>query len=93
MVFGPNRRVSRRTARRTSRRVSRRQDLLRGGYSEPPPPTPAPAPAPVPVPAAAPAPQAEPDYADELRRLAQLKDQGLISEDEYSAKKRQILGI
>lgn len=43
-------------------------------------------------PAAAPA-AAEPDYAAELEKLAQLKSQGIISEEEFQAKKRQILGI
>jgi hypothetical protein len=36
---------------------------------------------------------AEPDYAAELERLAQLRNQGILSEDEFEAKKRQILGI
>jgi predicted Zn-dependent peptidase len=42
------------------------------------------------APAAAPA---EPDYAAELEKLAQLKAQGIISEEEFEAKKKQILGI
>ena len=42
--------------------------------------------------AAAAAP-AEPDYAAELEKLAQLKNQGIISEEEFEAKKKQILGI
>jgi hypothetical protein len=36
---------------------------------------------------------AEPDYASELEQLAQLKTQGIITEDEFEAKKKQILGI
>ena len=36
---------------------------------------------------------AEPDYAIELEKLAQLKAQGIISEVEFEAKKKQILGI
>ncbi len=43
-----------------------------------------------PPPAAAPA---EPDYAAELQQLAQLKSQGIITEEEFEAKKKQILGI
>jgi hypothetical protein len=43
--------------------------------------------------AAAPAAPAEPDYAAELEKLAQLKAQGIISEEEFEAKKKQILGI
>jgi hypothetical protein len=48
--------------------------------------------APPPV-AAAPAAPAAPDYAAELQQLAQLKGQGLITEEEFEAKKKQILGI
>jgi hypothetical protein len=36
---------------------------------------------------------AEPDYAAELEQLAQLKAQGIITEEEFEAKKKQILGI
>jgi Short C-terminal domain len=36
---------------------------------------------------------AEPDYTAELEKLAQLKAQGVISEEEFAAKKRQLLGI
>ncbi len=43
--------------------------------------------------AAAPAAPAEPDYAAELERLAQLKAQGIITEEEFEAKKKQVLGI
>jgi len=41
-------------------------------------------------PAAAPA---APDYAAELEQLAQLKAQGILTEEEFEAKKKQILGI
>ena len=34
-----------------------------------------------------------PDYAAELEQLAQLKNQGILSEEEFEAKKKQILGI
>jgi predicted Zn-dependent peptidase len=36
---------------------------------------------------------AVPDYAAELQQLAALKGQGLITEEEFEAKKKQILGI
>ena len=42
---------------------------------------------------AAPAAPAEPDYAAELEKLAQLKNQGILSEEEFEAKKKQLLGI
>jgi hypothetical protein len=43
--------------------------------------------------AAPPAQPAEPDYVAELERLAQLKAQGIISEEEFAAKKQQLLGL
>ena len=43
--------------------------------------------------AAAVAQPAEPDYAAELEKLAQLKAQGIINDEEFEAKKKQILGI
>lgn len=36
---------------------------------------------------------AEADYMAELEQLAQLKAQGILSEEEFEAKKKQILGI
>jgi hypothetical protein len=48
--------------------------------------------------AAAAAPQyaaapSEPDVADELTKLAQLHTQGILTDEEFAAKKAQILGI
>ncbi len=43
--------------------------------------------------AAAPAASAAPDYAAELEKLAGLRDQGVISAEDFEAKKKQILGI
>jgi len=39
------------------------------------------------------APAAAPEYVGELERLAQLRDQGILSEEEFEAKKKQLLGI
>jgi len=47
--------------------------------------------APPAAPAAAEA--AEPDYVAELEKLAQLKSQGILTEEEFQAKKKQLLGI
>jgi len=68
-------------------RVRRRQEQRWGAedqaaYAEQPMPA---APA-----AAAPA---APDYAAELERLAQLRDQGVITPEDFEAKKKQLLGI
>jgi hypothetical protein len=35
----------------------------------------------------------EPEYMGELERLAQFRDQGILSEEEFEAKKKQVLGI
>ena len=40
-----------------------------------------------------PAAAAVPDYAAELEQLAQLKNEGIITDAEFEAKKKQILGI
>jgi Short C-terminal domain len=79
-MFGPSRRVARRTARRTSRR----QMAMRDMYDEPAYDEPAAAPPPAP---------AEPDLAGQLQELAKLKDQGILTEEEFQAKKKQILDI
>jgi hypothetical protein len=75
----PARRVARRTSRRTSRRMAAAQA-----------PTPAAAP-----PAAAPAPAAPAQQDDmaQIQQLAAMKDQGILTEEEFAAKKKQILGI
>jgi len=35
----------------------------------------------------------EPEYVGELERLSQLREQGILSDQEFQAKKKQILGI
>ncbi len=56
--------------------------------------TAAPAPQPVQPAPAPPAPaESEPSYLDELERLADLRDRGIISEEDFEAKKSQILGL
>ena len=75
----PARRVARRTSRRTSRRMSAAQQ---------PPPEAAPAPA-----APAPAAPAQQDDMAEIQQLAAMKDQGILTEEEFQAKKKQILGL
>jgi hypothetical protein len=74
------------TATAVSNRVSRRQAdrwSRQGYYDEPEP-----APAPAPVAAEAPAP----DPIEQLKQLAQLKDQGILTEEEFAAQKAKILG-
>jgi Short C-terminal domain len=38
-------------------------------------------------------PAPEPDYTAELERLAKLRDEGVISAEDFEAKKKQLLGI
>lgn len=46
-----------------------------------------------PPPSAAPAPPAEAvDVADQLRKLAELRDQGILTEEEFAAQKAKLLG-
>lgn len=54
----------------------------------PPPPPPAPAPAP----AAAPAPASSADTIAQLKELAELKAQGILTDEEFAAQKAKILG-
>jgi len=77
------------TATTVSNRVSRRQankwaaqDSQPEYYDAPPPPAPAPAPA-----AAAP----PVDTVAQLRELAQLRDDGILTDEEFSAQKRRLL--
>jgi ribosomal protein L12E/L44/L45/RPP1/RPP2 len=35
----------------------------------------------------------EPSYLDELERLGALRDQGIISDEDFEAKKKQLLGL
>jgi hypothetical protein len=55
-----------------------------GGQPQAPPAPPQAAPA---------APTAEPSYLEELEKLAALRDQGILTEEEFAAKKAQLLGL
>jgi membrane protease subunit (stomatin/prohibitin family) len=63
-------------------RMGMRQDFQQAGQPAPQEPAPA-----------APAAPAAPGYAAELEQLAQLRDQGVITAEDFEAKKKQILGI
>jgi hypothetical protein len=72
----------RRVARRTARRTAGRQADAATPQTAPDAPA-----------AAAPAASPEPAYMAELEQLNQLKEQGILSEEEYAAKKQEILGL
>jgi hypothetical protein len=87
------------TATAVSNRVSRRQANRWAQQNEPEPqyaqqpqyyeapPQYAPPPAPAPAPAAAPAP----DPIEKLKQLAELRDQGILTEEEFTAAKTKVL--
>ena len=55
---------------------------------------PAGAPAAAPAPAAPPAPAAGgPSYVNELEQLADLRDRGIITDEDFEAKKKELLGL
>jgi hypothetical protein len=71
-------RVSRRQAERWSQQGSYGYDEPQPTYAAPPPPPPPAAPAADPI--------------EQLTRLAALKDQGILTEEEFAAQKAKILG-
>jgi len=74
------------TATAVSNRVSRRQaNRWSQQYDEPAPQYAAPAPAPAAAPAA--------DPIEQLKQLAQLHEQGILTDGEFAAQKAKILGI
>jgi Short C-terminal domain len=73
------------TATAVSNRVSRRQadrwaaqDVQQGGYYEPPP--------------QAAAPPAGTDPIEKLKQLGELRDNGVLTEEEFAAQKAKLLG-
>jgi hypothetical protein len=77
------------TATAVSGRVQRRQQAKYAEQDSAYMETVAPAVAAAPPPAAA----AEPEYMAELEQLANLRNQGIITPEEFEAKKKQILGL
>jgi hypothetical protein len=82
---------------RVQRRQQQRwaaQDAARAGFvpAAAQPPVPAPAPATPPAAAAAPAAQDLDVKLAQLTSLGQLRDAGVLTEDEFAAKKAQIIG-
>jgi hypothetical protein len=83
-------RMQTRQTYRTMARMERRRSFVQGqlgarqdfGRQEQPPEA-----------APAPAASSEPEYIGELERLSQLRDQGVITNEDFEAKKKQILGI
>ena len=85
-------RMQTRQMMRTANRMNRRREMWAGGSSQDQYAEPAPQQYAQPQ-YVAPPPAAEPAYVVELERLAQLHQQGVLSTEEYEAKKRQVLGL
>jgi hypothetical protein len=79
VVAGTATAVSNRVSRRQARRWSA-QEPQQEYYDEPPPQEPAPAAAPT-----------QADKVEQLKQLAALKDQGILTEEEFAAEKAKIL--
>ena len=79
VISGTATAVSNNVSRRQARRWSE-QGTTQPGYLEPS------------QPAQAAAPE-ETELTAQLQQLAQLKDQGILTEEEFAAKKQQLLGI
>lgn len=97
VVAGTATAVSGRVARRQAERYTDRDAQIYAErqaaydqYAAAPPPPPPPAPAPAPAPAAAPAAQV--DVVAQLKGLAELKEQGVLTDAEFQAQKARILG-
>jgi len=82
VVAGTATAVSNRVSRRQASRWAQQDDPYGGqqqAYEEPPPPPPAAEP--------------EPDPIAQLKQLAALKDQGILTEEEFAAQKAKILNM
>ena len=75
-------RVSRRQAQRWQSQGTYPYDQQQQAYEEPPPQQYAPPPEPAP----------QQDVVQQLKDLAELKDQGILTEEEFAAQKARILG-
>jgi Short C-terminal domain len=82
VVAGTATAVSNRVSRRQAERWSRQgADDQQPAYQEPPPQY-----------AAPPEPAPQQDMVQQLKDLAELKDQGILTEEEFAAQKARILG-
>lgn len=89
VVAGTATAVSNRVSRRQAERWQRQDYEQQAQYAAPQPP---PAPAPPPPAPAAPAAGGS-DMTAELERLATLRNQGVLTDDEFAAAKARLLGL
>jgi hypothetical protein len=85
VVAGTATAVSNRVSRRQARRWGAQEDYgyQQQAYAEPPPQQYAPPPPP---------PQEAEDPVQRLRELASLRDDGILTDEEFAAEKRKLLG-
>jgi hypothetical protein len=81
-VAGTATAVSNRVSRRQANRWSQQEYEQQQQYAPPPPPAPAPAPAPA----------SGGDRIQQLKELAGLKEQGVLTDEEFAREKARILG-
>jgi Short C-terminal domain len=86
VVAGTATAVSNRVSRRQSERWQRQEYEQQAQYAAPPQQQPAPAPPPAPATGGS-------DMTAELERLAALRNQGVLTDDEFAAAKAKLLGI
>ena len=79
-------------AKSAQRSAAADQDQYQDQYQDQAPPAPAPADEPAAPEAAAPE-AAESSQVEQIKQLAALKDQGILTEEEFAASKAKILGI
>lgn len=82
VVAGTATAVSNRVSRRQANRWSQQEDEQYAQQQDSQPP---------PAPAPAPAPAAPPDMVTQLKELAELKSQGILTDAEFDAQKARIL--
>lgn len=95
VIAGTATAVSGNVARRQANRAEQKYEAAQFEAAQAAP-QPAPvyqAPPPAPEPAAAPAGGLSDELVAQLKQLAQLKDAGILTEDEFAAKKAKLLGI
>jgi Short C-terminal domain len=85
VISGTARATANAVDRRAQRRAAESQAAYAAQQQAPPPPSP-------PMPAPAPAAGGGEDLVAKLQQLGQLHDSGVLSDDEFAAAKRQLLG-
>jgi len=89
VVAGTATAVSGRVAKRQNEKWSRQEEEQYARYAQQAPP---PAPAQAPQAAAPPAAGGESATIEQLKQLAELKAQGILTEEEFAAQKAKLLG-